>query len=421
MAGVKGPDSSFSSSSVSSFAEAVDSPFGKTYNWVMRQTFMKAGWVITLLAGLCAPAAAEIYTWRDSAGVLNATNSRDNIPGNVKVEVLPEVPRTPAPPAPKPAPEPSKTEATAPVETAAPAPAEAAQATEGAFAVQLIGELGLGRDVSPREAADLLSRIRVAPPLGRWELDAPITPALTARLRTLTVAAAERGAISVQPEEALLAFDTSAALLGVSIPVHADSTDRLAERAAPALVDAPPLVLINAPPAQIISSYYWVPVDRGFVWNGVPCTGFFVLNQHRGGRFVFLQRDAIARRFDDRLHDRFIVDRSFTRPFDDDRLPTVFIVPPSPEPRHRRVPPALPPRAERHLHGGTPRFFNGAPTVQPAPPNANVLTPLAPRQGFSISPMAPPLLHQSHNVPSVSPRPAARPHRPAVSPRALRG
>ncbi|WDT81860.1 MAG: hypothetical protein MPW14_09145 [Candidatus Manganitrophus sp.] len=65
--------------------------------------------------------------------------------------------------------------------------------TQGAFAVQLVRELGLEEDADPEEAADLLTRIRVTPRLGRWELSAPITPALVSRLRTLTVSAAQRG------------------------------------------------------------------------------------------------------------------------------------------------------------------------------------------------------------------------------------
>ncbi len=141
------------------------------------------------------------------------------------------------------------------------------------FAVQLVGEIGFGQDRSPQEAADLLTQIRVSPPLGRWKFDEPMTPNLVARLRTLTVSAAQRGAISIQPEEALLAFDTTAALLGVSIPASSPS-ERSDSSSSSGVLDAPPLVLINEPPPQILSSYVWIPVDQGFFWNGTPCSGF---------------------------------------------------------------------------------------------------------------------------------------------------
>ncbi|MDC4203795.1 MAG: hypothetical protein MPW13_05255 [Candidatus Manganitrophus sp.] len=177
--------------------------------------------------------------------------------------------------------------------------------------MQLVRELGLEEDADPEEAADLLTRIRVTPRLGRWELSAPITPALVSRLRTLTVSAAQRGAISIAPEEALLAFDTTAALLNVSIPAEADLSDRSASST---YLDAPPLVLISPPPPQIVSFYVWVPVEEGFFWSGSRRHGFYVLHEvHRdlhfnGHRFAF-RRHYIERRFTDRFYNDPFIDR----------------------------------------------------------------------------------------------------------------
>ena len=91
--------------------------------------------------------------------------------------------------------------------------------TRGDFAVQLVRELGLGENSTPQEAAGMLSGVRIAPRLGNWELNEVMTPELTTRLRTLTVSAAQRGWLTVTPEQALLAFDTAAALLGINIPI----------------------------------------------------------------------------------------------------------------------------------------------------------------------------------------------------------
>ncbi|SRR5579884_874158 len=239
--------------------------------------FIKSISAAVLLFSLWGPAQAEIYTWKDQEGVLNATNRRENVPADVKAEVLPELPKTPLPRVPKSAPDRSQqadAELSAQAQALPPATApEENQITQGMFAVQLVGEIGFGQDRSPQEAADLLTQIRVSPPLGRWKFDEPMTPNLVARLRTLTVSAAQRGAISIQPEEALLAFDTTAALLGVSIPASSPS-ERSDSSSSSGVLDAPPLVLINEPPPQILSSYVWIPVDQGFFWNGTPCSGF---------------------------------------------------------------------------------------------------------------------------------------------------
>src|SRR5579884_2189658 len=141
--------------------------------------FIKSISAAVLLFSLWGPAQAEIYTWKDQEGVLNATNRRENVPADVKAEVLPELPRTPTPGAPKSAPDQSQqgnaqisAQALSQAQALPPATApEENQITQGMFAVQLVGELGFGQDRSPKEAADLLTQIRVSPPLGRWKFE----------------------------------------------------------------------------------------------------------------------------------------------------------------------------------------------------------------------------------------------------------
>jgi hypothetical protein len=413
----------------------IDSPFPEAYNqFMVYMLSIRLLLAVMLFAGLASPTQAELYSWRDAEGVFHATDRRDKVPEGVEPDVWPDLP--PSPPAEAPQVMPSQPKAETPPKTALPADKfEEREVTQGAFAVQLVRELGLEEEATPAEAADLLTRIRVTPRLGRWDLAAPITPALVTRLRTLTVSAAQRGAISISPEEALLAFDTTAALLNVPVPVvsDADLSDRSASST---LLDAPPLVLITPPPPQIVSYYVWVPVEQGFIWSGSRRRGFYVLHQvyldfhFKGHRFVF-HRHLIERRFTDRFFRGRFIDRHvivsppFIDPFPP---PSIIVLPPpviDPLPHlPHRPPPRFP---DRHLRGVPPRS-TGRPTIRPAPPSAfpftplapplgeTVLTPLAPRlRGRSsapppgMTPLAPSLPRQPQGPPSASlPRPSLR-------------
>lgn len=365
--------------------------------------FIRLILAVLLLAALSSPASAELYSWRDSEGVLHATDRRENVPDNVKVDVWPDPPRPLSPEAPPAAPEPPQTETPLPA-----AAVEESEVTQGAFAVQLVQELGLGDEVTPEEAADLLTRIRVAPRLGRWNLAAPVTPALVARLRTLTVSAAQRGAVKIAPEEALLAFDTTAALLNVSIPAVPE-TDLSDRSASSTLLDAPPLVLISPPPPQIVSYYVWVPVDQGFFWFGSRRHGFYVLHDvhldlhFNGHRFVF-RRHHIERHF---------IDLFFHDPFFD--RPVIVLPPPIIHQPHLPPPPRRP---DRHLRGGPPRS-TGRPSIRSGPPTA--FTPLAPPVGETVlTPLAPRLRSRSTSPPPAPDAPQAPPSATIIGP-SLRG
>jgi hypothetical protein len=151
--------------------------------------------------------------------------------------------------------------------------------TQGEFAVQLAEELGLSDDADARAAADILSQVRIAPQLGQWNLDDPLTPELTYRLRRLTVAAAEAGWITVTPEQGLLAFDAAAALLGVTVPPDADTWDQASRDFT--VADSPPLVYAGAPPPDLYPYYLWTPLEGGFWRHNVLVTGVFVLDTDR--------------------------------------------------------------------------------------------------------------------------------------------
>lgn len=184
--------------------------------------------LLLLLAIMVGPTHAAIYVWKDANGVTNFTDNPGTIPGGVKVEVRSYG-----------APEPV-TEASRPPEVV----------TQGEFAVRLATELGLGEGLTPVQAADLLSRMRIAPRLGNWELDAPLRQGLLSRLRKLTVAAAIAGRIPIEPEEALFAFDSATALVGISLPeVATEDAPELSRRVA----EEPPLPVYVAPaPSTII-------------------------------------------------------------------------------------------------------------------------------------------------------------------------
>jgi len=218
-----------------------------------------------------ASSTASIYSWRDSSGVTTYSNNPPTNSGNAQVAV-----RTTEP---------------APLERLGPASsgtmlANADQpqiperspymATQAEFAVQLVKELGLGQPADASQAADVLTNLRIVPALGEWNFDQPMTPELTIRLRQLTVAAAGRGAITITPEQALLAFDTTAALLNVDIPASNDQ-DTVSDAPYP-IADLPPLIDFSSPPPSFYPYYIWTPIAGGFWWVNAFFPGFYVLN-----------------------------------------------------------------------------------------------------------------------------------------------
>ncbi len=192
----------------------------------MQKPFIATISSLALLTLLLAPAHSAVYIWKDVKGVTNFTDDRTKIPDGVRFEV-----RTYGAPA------------------LAAEPSAQGAVTQGEFARQLAAELGLGSNLAEEQAADTLSRVRIGPRLGEWELDAPLTRALLSRLRKLTVGAAQAGTISLAPEEALFAFDSARSLVGVSI--RQATGPRASAPAQPGAVPAPVTVYVVPPPPVV--------------------------------------------------------------------------------------------------------------------------------------------------------------------------
>lgn len=121
--------------------------------------------------------------------------------------------------------------------------------TQRAFAQRLAVELGLGDDLTAERAAATLAKVGIAPPLGRWHLDEPMTTSLTERLRILTAGAAVAGRIALDPEQAVIAFDSTVALVGVKIRGAAAPQTTAP---APAVAEPTPQPVYITPAAPIV-------------------------------------------------------------------------------------------------------------------------------------------------------------------------
>ena len=194
-----------------------------------------------LLALMSNPARSEttVYSWQDESGALSFSDNPANAPSDALMDILShgeEIQTV------------SETEST---QIVAPQPPEPVLmiVTQGEFAVRLVEELGLAEEPTADEAADILVSARISPKLGQWDLDQPMSPELTVRLRKLTVAAADRGWITLTPEQSLLAFDTASALMGLTIPVTTDVKET--SYAPVPIAETPPLVYVETPPPAI--------------------------------------------------------------------------------------------------------------------------------------------------------------------------
>lgn len=226
-----------------------------------RGSFITFSALLFILISDPARSETAIYAWQDVNGVIAFSDNPSNAPNDAQVKVLSQDSQ------------PQTVSETVSAQLVAPQLPEPSPrvVTQGEFAVQLVEELGLADQPTAEEAADLLTSIRISPRLGQWELNQPMSPELTVRLRKLTVAAAEMEWITLTPEQVLLAFDTASALLGLTIPVTAglegpsDSPYPIAE--------APPLVYVVTPPPDIYPYYLWTPVTGGFWWGNVLFPG----------------------------------------------------------------------------------------------------------------------------------------------------
>ncbi|TDJ72401.1 MAG: DUF4124 domain-containing protein [Proteobacteria bacterium] len=166
--------------------------------------------LVALLSMMVSPAYSTIYVWKDANGANNASDDPRRIPSGVRVQTLSYDAVTPA-----------KKETLASVdESDTWIPTTEAKTSDhvsqGEFAALLAAELGLGDGLSPQAAADVLADALIAPRLGKWDLNAPMTQGLLDRLGNLTLAAARAGHIPIGLDEARFAFDSATALAGIS-------------------------------------------------------------------------------------------------------------------------------------------------------------------------------------------------------------
>ena len=176
----------------------------------MHKSFLSLALFFALFAIAVSPAYSTIYVWKDANGVNNATDDPRRIPSGVRIQTLSYDAVTPA-----------KKETLASVnESETWIPTTEAKTSDhvsqGEFAALLAAELGLGDGLSPQAAADVLADALIAPRLGKWDLDAPMTQGLLDRLGNLTLAAAKAGRIPIGLDEARFAFDSATALAGIS-------------------------------------------------------------------------------------------------------------------------------------------------------------------------------------------------------------
>ena len=231
-----------------------------------RLSFIAIVPLFSVLVSVPDYSAAAVYEWEDANGVITYSDNPEKAPSNVEVKILSQDSK------PQTVSEPES------VQIAAPELQEPSSrvVTQGEFAIELVEELGLADAPTADAATDLLSSVRISPRLGQWELEEPMSSELTARLRKLTVAAAEMGWITLTPEQVLLAFDTASALLGLSLPVTAYPDE--ASASPYPITEVPPLVYVAPPPPDLYPYYLWTPVAGGFWWGDVLFPGFFVLD-----------------------------------------------------------------------------------------------------------------------------------------------
>ena len=220
---------------------------------------------LTLLLLAASVQGSTIYSWKDENGVWSYTDDPAQAPKGSRVSVMIDAPGSSGPS------EALPSDSNAPQSSVSPDHV----LTEGRFATQLAAELGLGEGLTQERAAARLSRAGIAPRYDRWLMNNALTPEVAERLRRLSVAAAERGRITLAPDQALLAFDSASALTGYTEPVAPDASEDRSDAPAPL---PPPLITVAPPPPDYYDYYTWYPVPDPYWFGAVWVTGFFVLN-----------------------------------------------------------------------------------------------------------------------------------------------
>lgn len=272
-------------------------------------------------------ADASVYSWRNTDGTMTFTDNPALAPKGARVDV--------------------RLYATSSEDLSR-------AVTQREFAQRLAIELGLGDRFTAEEAAEALAEAGIAPRLGKWDLDEPMTSALVERLRTLTVGAAVAGKIALDPKEAIFAFDSTARLVGIKIR---DAT--APEPAPPAETPIAPAPVYVVPTAERVIYVGGGVVDPFFA-GGLPT---IIVDQ----RIVNIDNRVLVRK-------RVKPERPAPRTVHRARVPTRKHKKPSAV-RSQRAPVGT--RSGQHRYGGiprvvatrevaTPRQFTAGRTVMPS-------------------------------------------------------
>lgn len=257
--------------------------------------------VLTVILTSTPAQSNRLYSWKDIDGVLTFSDDPSYAPKGVRVEVVSDYPDS------LPATESNLIE----TEEAERMEHSSVRVTQGEFALQLVKELGFSQRSTEKEAANLLTTLRIAPHLGQWELKQSMVPELTLRLRKLTSAASEAERINLTSEQSLLAFDTAAALLNLHIPIS--SSRRKDLPSSKQITEIPPDVSVVPSHLEINPNPTTIPVVEVFSSNNYFYSTYIAPNTRNSS-------------FKDNLHHPSGVDsdrrKIYTSPLNNDRSVT---------------------------------------------------------------------------------------------------
>jgi hypothetical protein len=197
-------------------------------------------------------------------------------------------------------------------------PVEQKLVPEGDLAMKLVASLNMGTAETEAQAEDMLSSAGIAPRNG-WIADYPVTPDIMGELQQTVMAAADSNKLAMGRDEALKAFQSVSAEIG--LPIVGDTSGKYSENqpptspqyTEPAVVDdyyndeGPPVITYYPPPWDYGYLYAWVPYP--FWCSGFFFPGFFVLHDFHRTVFFGHRRFVVTNHvFDHRTRGVVVID-----------------------------------------------------------------------------------------------------------------
>ena len=261
---------------------------------------MKKFLFILFIFIFASSASAAVYKWVDERDVVNFADDYSKVPPDYRnkveeVSIAKMGPSTPSQTSPgniKVGAQSGKTATQAP-------PVAPPLIREGDFAIKLVEALKIGQAESEAEAEGILASAGIAPKNG-WIADYPVTPDIIGELEKTISEAADAKRLSMEKNEALKAFRTTAVEL--ELPIIAEVPNRYAESPSPTTpqytepsvidnyyyTEGPPVVTYYPPPPDYYYLYAWIPSP--FWSSGFYFPGFYIL--HDFHRVVYINRRA---------------------------------------------------------------------------------------------------------------------------------